>query len=308
MPVHTGARRREGARMGSESPLQVIRSGIDRIDDAFVVLLALRQRLVRAAMRAKDVAGASRFDPGREIAVRDRARRLGARLDLDATEVDRMMSGIVGVAHQAQGLAPDADQGGAVASAPMIAAMTNLTERRQASLDRRWRWLPPPRRVAPLLKLLPQSLQCRVLDAIVARVLAAPVANGSLDFMQDRRLGLEVPDLGLRWVFMLRDGRVSASDGPADATVRGSATDLLLLASRLEDADTLFFQRRLVLTGDTELGLTARNLLDRLDWADVPLGLRIVLNHGARIAQSARAGYRTRHPGEPGTPGGKATR
>ncbi len=204
------------------------------------------------------------------------------------------MAGVIGIARQAQGLAPDSDQGEPVAPAPIITAMTDLTPIRDESSSDRWRWLPPPKRWAPLLKLLPQRLQCRVLDALVARALAKPIANGSLDFMVDRRVGLEVPDLGLRWVFLFRDGRMHAGDGPADATVRGSATDLLLLASRLEDADSLFFQRRLVLTGDTELGLTARNLLDRLDWADLPLGLRIVLNHAARIAQSARDGHRRR--------------
>lgn len=275
--------------------LRRIRIGIDRVDDAFVVLLALRQRLVQAAMRAKDASGTPRRDPQRELAVRDRARQLGALLDLDSVAVDGLIAGVVGVARRAQGLAPDADQGEAVALAPIIAPMPNLTEFRAPEANDRWRWLPPPKRLAPLLKLLPQRLQCRVLDTLVGRALAKPIADGSLDFMADRRLGLEVPDLGLRWVFMLHDGRVCASDGPADATVRGSATDLLLLASRLEDADTLFFQRRLVLTGDTELGLTARNLLDRLDWADMPLGLRIALNHGARIAQSARESYRRRH-------------
>lgn len=284
-------------------PLQGIRFGIDRVDAAFVALLALRRRLAFAAMRAKDAAGVPRSDPGREIEVRNRARRLGARLDLAPREVDRLMAGIVGVARQAQGLPPDADQGEVRVVAPIIAGMAELDPIREVSPSDRWRWLPPPKRWAPLLRLLPQRLQCRVLDALVASALAKPIANGSLDVMRDRRLGLEVPDLGLRWVFLFRDGHVCAGEGAADATVRGTATDLLLLASRLEDADTLFFQRRLVLTGDTELGLTARNLLDRLDWADLPLGLRIALNHGARIAQSARAGYRARHPDAPAVRG-----
>jgi len=76
-------------------------------------------------------------------------------------------------------------------------------------------------------------------------------------------------------------------DGTPEAGVRGSATDLLLLASRLEDADTPFFQRALELTGDTELGLTARNLLEWLPWESVPLGLRIALNRCARLARRA---------------------
>ncbi len=126
----------------------------------------------------------------------------------------------------------------------------------------------------------------------MARVLATPIHDGSLDFMRGRKLAIEVTDLGLRWVLTLRGDRLGVVDEEPEASVRGSATDLLLLASRLEDADTLFFQRALVLTGDTELGLTARNLLERLPWESVPLGLRIALNRGARFARSARAAHR----------------
>jgi len=39
----------------------------------------------------------------------------------------------------------------------------------------------------------------------------------------------------------------------------------LALALRREDPDTLFFSRRLVLEGDTELGLALKNALDALD-------------------------------------------
>ena len=126
------------------------------------------------------------------------------------------------------------------------------------------------------------------------RVLAAPVSSGALAALDSRRLGIEVSDLGLRWVVSLRDGRMQAcaAGEAAESTVRGTATDLLLLASRREDADTLFFQRRLMLTGDIELGLTARNLLDQLPWSEVPLGLRIVLHRGAGLAQAARAAHR----------------
>ncbi|KRG83772.1 hypothetical protein ABB34_10965 [Stenotrophomonas daejeonensis] len=153
------------------------------------------------------------------------------------------------------------------------------------------RRLPPPRRIAPLLRALPPPAQKRLLERAMAKVLAGPMADGTLDFMAGRRLGIEVDDLGLRWVVELQDQRLLVVDADAEATVRGSATDLLLLAGRLEDADTLFFQRRLVLTGDVELGLTARNLLERLPWETVPLGLRIALNRGARFARAARSAH-----------------
>lgn len=155
------------------------------------------------------------------------------------------------------------------------------------------RLLPPPQRLQSVLRIMvPQRWQRAWLEAAMARVLATPIQDGSLDFMRGRKLGIEVTDLGLRWVLTLRGDRLGVVDDDPEASVRGSATDLLLLASRMEDADTLFFQRALVLTGDTELGLTARNLLERLPWESVPLGLRIALNRGARFARSARDAHR----------------
>jgi predicted lipid carrier protein YhbT len=40
---------------------------------------------------------------------------------------------------------------------------------------------------------------------------------------------------------------------------------------REEDPDTLFFNRKLIIEGDTELGLIVKNLLDSVDWSTTPL-------------------------------------
>jgi O2-independent ubiquinone biosynthesis accessory factor UbiT len=163
------------------------------------------------------------------------------------------------------------------------------------------RLLPPPAVMAGPLRLVPQSLLGRGSQMLVDAVLGEPLARGALDHLVGRRLGVEVADLGLRWVLEIGAGRVAVleSGAEAESTVRGSATDLLLLASRLEDADTLFFQRRLQLTGDVELGLAVRNLLDQLPWEAMPLGLRIALNRGARLARAARDAHQP--PGQPAT-------
>ena len=62
------------------------------------------------------------------------------------------------------------------------------------------------------------------------------------------------------------------------------ATPLAILLAKLG-------ARRLVLTGDTELGLTVRNLLDRLPWQDLPLAQRIALQRGSRLLRAAREQY-----------------
>lgn len=266
------------------------RGAIDAVDDGMLLLLAARRRLVRLVARIKPCAGQVARDPARESAVRQRGQRLARRLDLPAGTAAQLLDLVIADACAQQGLPDDAGQGGQGGAAVMLDGMnpSNASSRAASML----RLLPPPRRLAPLLRALPARWQHALLERAMARVLAAPVADGTLDFMADRRLGIEVDDLGLCWVLTLRNGRLLVTDGQPEASVRGSATDLLLLASRLEDADTLFFQRNLVLTGDTELGLTARNLLDRLPWESVPLGLRIALNRGARFARAAREAHR----------------
>jgi predicted lipid carrier protein YhbT len=119
-------------------------------------------------------------------------------------------------------------------------------------------------------------------------VLAAPLAAGDLDELAGRRLGVEATDLGQRWIVAVgqRSLELLPPATQAEAMVRGEVTDLMLLASRLEDADTLFFHRRLQLTGDVELGLLVRNLLDQLPWETLPR--RTALEGGARLARAAR--------------------
>lgn len=263
--------------------LEQARAGIDRIDDAIVALAAARAWLVRrigAHKRAHDLPAR---DPARESLVRGRARALAARLALAPGTAERLCTVLIDDAcHQQHSPASASDP------EPMNVPDPVPTQARLLHL------LPPPQRLAPFTRRIPQALQARLLTPLLQQALAPLLASGDLDFMQGRRLGIAVADLGLAWTFTLDAGRlvVLHDTQEAEATIRGSATDLLLMAGRLEDADTLFFQRRLELTGDTELGLTARNLLDRLPFESLPLALRIGLNRGARLARAARAAHR----------------
>ena len=272
--------------------LGTVRTAIDHVDDALVLLLALRRRLVGAVQPLKHAAGVPARDPGRERAVRRRAQRLAHRLGVPDATATSLLELLIADACRQQGLATDLDQGAATAAYAMIPRMTMIAPASDGPMRAWLRLLPPPRRFAPLLRMVPERWPRSLAAAAVAHVLALPLQRGELDFMQGKRLGIEIVDLGLRWVFELDGRHLRATSAPADATVRGSAADLLLLAGRLEDADTLFFQRALVVTGDTELGLTVRNLLERLPWESVPLGLRIALNRGGRFARATREAHR----------------
>jgi predicted lipid carrier protein YhbT/chorismate mutase len=291
--------RREPSRIA----LAGVRGLIDGADDALLALMAGRRRLVTFAAGLKQATGWPARDRERELEVRLRAQRLGRRLGLPPGSSERLISLLIEDACTQQGLglpvdgqnAGHIDLGQCIDGTAQRMLPPTMDRNSATPPSRSWmRLLPPPARLAPMLRLLPSRWQARWLEEAMRRALVAPLAEGRLDALVGRRIGIEVGDLGLRWVVSLCNGRlrVCAAGEPAEATVRGSATDLLLLASRREDADTLFFQRRLVLIGDTELGLTARNLLDQLSWQEVPLGLRIVLHRAAGLAQSARAAHR----------------
>ncbi|MBJ6983363.1 chorismate mutase [Luteimonas sp. MC1750] len=268
-----------------------MRMAIGGIDHALVLLLGARARLALRVGRCKVRAGRPLADPEREARVRQRVEALASRVGLPPSTADGLVALAIADARRVQGIDP-------APAAPAHAPPTGSRHAMQSihlppqAVAALLRLVPPPRRWAPLLRALPPRLQQRLLERGMAAVLATPVADGSLAFMEGRRLGIDVTDLDLHWVIELRGGRLQAVEGAPEASVGGTATDLLLLAGRLEDADTLFFQRRLVLTGDVELGLTARNTLERLPWESVPLALRIGLNRGARLARAAR-GART---------------
>ncbi len=267
--------------------LTATRGGIDRIDDGMVRLFAHRQRLAGLAGTLKRRAGLPQHDAGREASVQQRAQQLAQRCGMPGDSVARLMALLIAEAHRRQ-------RGGSSSTPPAIFDMHNPPESGQPSSL--WRLLPPPRRWQPLATRLPLPLRQALGLRLLAPAVAPPQVMRVLQPVLRRRLGIRIDDLGLDWVFELHEDGLHLARQPAEATVSGSLTDLLLLASRQQDADTLFFQRKLTLTGDTELGLMLRNLLDRLPWDALPLGQRIVLQRSAVFARNARDAYRVTRP------------
>lgn len=101
------------------------------------------------------------------------------------------------------------------------------------------------------------------LNLVLARQLPADVAER----LQGQRIRIHVRDAGLKFDFAWRGTmfRAIAPQPTPDLTLSANAHDFLRLAQRLEDPDTLFFNRRLSMEGDTELGLVVKNALDALE-------------------------------------------
>ncbi len=143
--------------------------------------------------------------------------------------------------------------------------------------------LPPfPGPLTLPLGLIPTQAHSTVMARVLNRLFAPELADGELDFLEGRMMLIEVTDARLGYRLTLEGGRLqaAAADRPCDLSIQGGVYDFLLLATRREDADTLFFNRRLKLGGDTELGLYVKNFLDGLELDD-RLGPFLKLLNGA---------------------------
>lgn len=122
-----------------------------------------------------------------------------------------------------------------------------------------------PKLPAWFLGKLPRQLQSQSLTLLLNRLFADLLAEDELDFLKGKTVQINVSDANLGFALTLVNQRLSASQASADLTITGNTHDFLLLAARAEDPDTLFFQRRLRLEGDTNLGLYVKNFLDSVE-------------------------------------------
>jgi predicted lipid carrier protein YhbT len=88
--------------------------------------------------------------------------------------------------------------------------------------------------------------------------------NAALQALRGKVVRLEIAGLGFGPQLTLGAFGLRPALGRPDVTIRASVQDYVSLALKREDPDSLFFARRLVVEGDTDLGLIIKNALDSI--------------------------------------------
>lgn len=137
----------------------------------------------------------------------------------------------------------------------------------------------------PPIRLILQTAPERVLTSLLAILFTQllrgqPLVHRMAD-LDGKCVSLAFSDLHreLRFCFAaagIANGWDRSAPPAWHVRIRGTFEDFWLLATRAEDPDTLFFNRRLSIEGDTETGLILKNLLDGLEY-DWPAHLAAVL-------------------------------
>ena len=128
--------------------------------------------------------------------------------------------------------------------------------------------------VAYTLKILkgisstaPRVILKPLLQAAFTQVFKQQLLNQELGFFAEKCLQVKVSDIAFEFYLRLQQNKFAVEFKPQNANVvfTCDSENLFLLAANKADPDTLFFQRKLSIQGDTELGLHIKNLLASLD-------------------------------------------
>jgi predicted lipid carrier protein YhbT len=124
-----------------------------------------------------------------------------------------------------------------------------------------------------VLERLPAAPPAFVLATGLNQLVKRGVLPADMSLLAGRRFEVSVLDAGisLRLCADERGFHADRADGEPDLRFAANSADFARMMLREEDPDTLFFNRKLVIEGDTELGLIVKNLLDSVDWSGTPL-------------------------------------
>jgi predicted lipid carrier protein YhbT len=121
-------------------------------------------------------------------------------------------------------------------------------------------------RLRSLVRQLPPQPPSLLAALLLDRVLLPRLSDSQRRSLAGRVVELEVIEAGLRVRLVLGERGFAAAagrDAPA-LVVRAQAQALWRLVRGEDDADRLFFDRALVMVGDTEFGLELKNALDAI--------------------------------------------
>ncbi len=117
------------------------------------------------------------------------------------------------------------------------------------------------------LRLIPDAVHTEIVSRLANFLLQGQSVAARLRDIDGKTLCIRITDADTNLCFTVVRGRLQrAPDRHWDVCIAGSLSEFTALATRSEDPDTLFFNRRLSLEGDTRTGLYVKNLLDSLDF------------------------------------------
>ena len=126
--------------------------------------------------------------------------------------------------------------------------------------------VPAHLRIRSVVERLPVAPPSFVLARVLDRLLLPRLPADARAALAGRSVELQVSDFGIRVRLQITAGGFAPAPDRGEPALRivAPAQSYLRLARGDDDPDRLFFERALVMEGDTELGLVLKNTLDAI--------------------------------------------
>lgn len=125
--------------------------------------------------------------------------------------------------------------------------------------------------ISQSVRILPSPLFNTLLSRAANQTLGEQIRQGELDFLQGHYWEITLTDVPLTFYLTLDCGQLQVSQTPQTATVafQGPLKSFMVLTLQWDDPDTLFFNRQLSVSGDTEMGLQIKNFMHSIEAKEV---------------------------------------
>ncbi len=146
-----------------------------------------------------------------------------------------------------------------------------------------------PQFLSNIATRMPSKLNFVVVEKFLNTAFAEQISDGDFEFLEHRVLQVEISDANLFVGLSFRHNKIICNhfDSKActsDATLSIDTINAINLVQQEVDPDTLFFQRKLKINGDTELAHHVKNTIDALDPEVIPgFMLRIMSEYKIRV-------------------------
>lgn len=124
-----------------------------------------------------------------------------------------------------------------------------------------------PQVPAKITRYTPPLMLEGFLNIAINHLLQQERTKGELHFLEGQVARVEITDLNFNFSMTLEGQRlhIKVPGVAGDATLKSDQDSMLQILHGEVDPDTLFFRRKLLITGDTELGLYIKNMIDTID-------------------------------------------
>jgi len=151
-----------------------------------------------------------------------------------------------------------------------------------------------PHQIGSVILKLPSSPSKKMIESLLNSTFSNQISEGDFDFLNDKQLQLEIVDANL-FIGISFSNRyfccthLSSAKYSNDVTLSINTFDAIRLIEQEIDPDTLFFQRKLKISGNTELAHHVKNTIDTLNHALIPqFPLKLIGLYRKKILQSTK--------------------